>query len=59
MADFLEPTGEDINVTTTPSTTFDEPVGEEILDQSVTAEAKTAEGTSLALSDFISKATCM
>ena len=47
MSEFIEPTGEDINVTTTPSTIFNEPVGEDIIDEAVKPEAKTDGGISL------------
>ena len=45
--DFNEPTGEDINVTTTPSSFLDEPVGEEIVVSEGATGAKTAGGISL------------
>tara|TARA_R110001599_G_scaffold52504_1_gene146682 strand:+ start:2340 stop:5321 length:2982 start_codon:yes stop_codon:yes gene_type:complete len=47
MSEFIEPTGEDIDVATTPSTIFNEPVGEDIFDKNVKPEAKTAGGISL------------
>jgi len=47
MSEFIEPTGEDIDVATTPSTIFNEPVGEDIFDKNVKPEAKTDGGISL------------
>lgn len=47
MSEFIEPTGEDIDVATTQSTIFNEPVGEDIFDKNVKPEAKTAGGVSL------------
>ena len=42
-----EPQGTDINVTTTPSSSLNEPVGQDIVTTSGVTSAKTAQGTSL------------